>query len=138
MTTTNSTLKDRFPKQYNVGPWLGASKDLLARALFYMTPINLFMLTATTYHVTAKAYISQFAPWINFWMFFGALVFIAICAMVVEFKVVFPSSVSFSNIQNYKHGNLIRQDLERAMKKISEINEKLDRIEAKYNTNTHE
>lgn len=136
MGTLRSFLRQNVLRQYNVGPWLGALKDLSGRTMFYMTPINLFMLAATTYHITAKAFISQFAPWINFWMFFGGLVLVAIVAMIVEFKVVFPSSVFFSNIQSYKHGNLIRQDLESIMREVQKIDGRLDAIEAKLGENS--
>jgi hypothetical protein len=132
MSIFRSFLQKYVFQQYNVGPWLGAFKDLSGRALFYMTPINLFMLAATTYHVTAREYIGQFAPWVNFWMFFSGLVFIALCAMVIEFKVIIPSSVSFSNIQSYKHGNLVRQDLETILKEIRKIDARLETIEVKH------
>ena len=133
MVTPRSYISEHILKQYTIGPWLGALKDLSGRTMFYMTPINLFMLAATTYHVTAKDFIWQFAPWVNFWMFFGALVFAALCAMVLEYKVIFPSSVFFSNIQGYKHGNPIRRDLETIMREIQKIDAKLDAIGAKYN-----
>ena len=133
MVTQRSFLNQYIFKQYSIGPWLGALKDLSGRTMFYMTPINLFMLSATTYHVTARDFIWQFAPWVNFWMFFGALIFAALCAMVIEYKVVFPSSIFFSNIQGYKHGNLIRRDLETIMGTIQKIEAKLDAIDAKYN-----
>ena len=136
MGTLRSFLRQNVLRQYNVGPWLGALKDLSGRTMFYMTPINLFMLAATTYHVTAKAFILQFAPWINFWIFFGGLILVAIVAMIIEFKVVFPSSVFFSNIQSYKHGNLIRQDLETIMREIQKIDGRLDTIESKLGENS--
>ena len=136
MGTLRSFLRQKVLRQYNVGPWLGALKDLSGRTMFYMTPINLFMLAATTYHVTAKAFIFQFAPWINFWIFFGGLILVAIVAMIIEFKVVFPSSVFFSNIQSYKHGNLIRQDLETIMREIQKIDGRLDTIESKLGENS--
>ena len=138
MATFSSFLQQTVLKQYNIGPWLGASKDLVGRTMFYITPINLFMLAATTYHITARDFIWQFAPWFNFWIFFCALVFVAICAMVVEFKVIFPSTVFFSNIQGYKHGNLIRRDLEMVMQEIQKIDAKLDAIEAKYSKYSEE
>ncbi len=96
------------------------------------------MLAATTYHVTARDFIWQFAPWFNFWMFFFLLVFAAIFAMIIEFKVVFPSAVFFSNIQGYKHGNLIKRDLEIVMQAIQKIDAKLDAIEAKYGEHSEE
>ena len=133
MAAFRSFLQETILKQYNIGPWLGALKDLVGRTMFYMTPINLFMLAATTYHITARDFIWQFAPWFNFWMFFFALVFVAICAMVIEFKIIFPSTVFFSNIQGYKHGNLIRRDLEVIIQEIHKIDAKLDAIEAKHN-----
>jgi len=138
MAVFSSFLQKHVLTQYSIGPWLGAFKDLFGRAMFYMTPINLFMLSATTYHVTAKAYISQFAPWIDFWMFFFGLVFIALCAMVIEYKVVFPSSVFFSNIQSYKHGNPVRRDLETIMQQLQKLDTRLDAIEAKSGENSEE
>ena len=132
MATKGSLLHEHILKQYSIGPWLGALKDLLGRTVFYMTPINLFMLAATTYHVTARDFIWQFAPWVNFWMFFAALLFAALCAIVIEYKIVFPSSIFFSNLQGYKHGNLIRRDLETIMHEIKKIDAKLDAIDAKY------
>ena len=119
-------------KQYSPGPWLGAFKDLASRTIFYLTPINLFMLSATTYHVTAKEFIWQYAPWANFWRFFGAIVFVTLCAMVVEYKVMVPSSVTFANAQGYKHGNLIRGDLEIIAGEIKRIEEKLEAIDSRY------
>ena len=138
MTTERSFLYERILKQYAIGPWIGALKDLTSRAMFYMTPVNLFMLSATTYHVTARDFIWQFAPWFNFWMFFGALVFAALCAMAIEYKIVFPSSVSFSNLQGYKHGNLIRRDLEAIMEEIHKLEAKLDAINAGQNESPEE
>ena len=138
MATFRHSLRDGVLKQYNIGPWLGGFKDLFGRTMFYMTPINLFMLAATTYHVTARDFVWQFAPWFNFWIFFSGLVLIAVCAMVIEFKVIFPSSVFFSNIQGYKHGNPIRSDLEIIMREIKKIDAKLDAIEAKYDEHAEE
>ena len=132
MAIFRSFLQEKVLKQYDVGPWVGALKDLAGRTMFYMTPINLFMLAATTYHITARDFMWQYAPWVNFWLFFAGLVLIAICAMIIEFKVVFPSSIFFSNTQSYKHGNLIRKDLETVLREIRKIDARLDVIEAKY------
>ena len=132
MTTKRSFFYEHILKQYSFGPWLGAFKDLINRTMFYMTPINLFMLAATTYHVTARDFIWQYAPWVNFWMFFAALVFAGLCAMVIEYKVIFPSSVTFSNAQGYKHGNLLRRDLDNIMSEIKKMEAKLDSMNAKY------
>ncbi len=138
MVTFRSLMQEKVLKQYTIGPWLGGLKDLSSRTVFYMTPINLFMLAATTYHVTARDFIWQFAPWVNFWMFFSGLVLIVIGAMVIEYKVIFPSSVFFSNIQGYKHGNLIRRDLETIIREIKKIDVRLDAIEAKYDKHSDE
>ncbi len=131
MAIFRSFMQEKVLKQYNIGPWVGALKDLSSRTMFYITPINLFMLAATTYHVTARDFMWQYAPWFNFWMFFGGLVLIVICAMVIEFKLVFPSSIFFSNTQSYKHGNLIRKDLETVLRGIRKIDARLDIIETK-------
>lgn len=138
MVTFRSLIQEKVLKQYTIGPWLGALKDLFGRTMFYMTPINLFMIAATTYHVTARDFVWQFAPWFNFWIFLSGLVLIAIGAMVIEYKVIFPSSVFFSNIQGYKHGNLIRRDLATIIQEIKKIDVRLDTIEAKYDKHSEE
>ncbi len=133
MSKTRTYLNEHLLKQYSIGPWLGAFKDLVSRTMFYMMPVNLFMLAATTYHVTARDFIWQYAPWVNFWMFFGVLLFAILCAMVIEYKVIFPSSVIFSNAQGYKHGNLLRRDLDIIMGEIHKIEAKLDAINTRNN-----
>ncbi|MFC1901415.1 hypothetical protein ACFLX3_00590 [Chloroflexota bacterium] len=132
MAIFQTFLQQTVFKQYDIGPWVGAFKDLLGRTMFYMTPINLFMLAATTYHVTARDYIWQFAPWVNFWVFFSALVLVAVIAFVIEFKIIVPSTVQFSNLQTYKHGNLLRRDLEVVMQGIRQIEARLEAMEARY------
>jgi len=132
MTTKRSFFNEYILKQYSFGPWVGAFKDLVSRTMFYMTPINLFMLAATTYHVTARDFIWQYAPWVNFWMFFAVLIIAGLCAMAIEYKVIFPSSVTFSNAQGYKHGNLLRRDLDIIMSEIKKMEAKLDAMNARY------
>ena len=132
MQTRRSLFNEYILRQYSIGPWLGAFKDLINRTMFYMTPINLFMLAATTYYVTARDFIWQYAPWVNFWMFFATFVFAGFCAMVIEYKVIFPSSITFSNVQGYKHGNLLRRDLDVILSEIKRMEAKLDIMNARY------
>lgn len=131
MAANRSQLKQSMLKQYSVGAWPGALKDLLGRTVFYLTPINLFMLAATTYHVTARAFLQQYFPWVNFWMFFGLLVFVVLCAMVAEYKIIYPSTVYYGNIQGYKHGNPVRRDLENIAGEIKRLHERLDEMNAR-------
>ena len=133
MAIFSSFLQEKILKQYAIGPWLGALKDLVSRTMFYMTPLNLFMLAATTYHVTARDFLWQYAPWINFWVFLSGLIVVALVALVIEYKIVFPSSVYFSNIQGYKHGSLVRRDLETIISALKQIDSRLGDMEAKFN-----
>lgn len=120
--------RDWFLRQYHTGAWLGALKGLFSNATFYLTPINLFMLAATTYNTTAREYIHQFAPWFNFFMFFGLLICIALGAMMFEYKVVIPSSVRFNVIQNWVHGNPAKAEFAKVNTELKEIKELLSEL----------
>ena len=48
--------------------------------------------------------------------------------MFFEYKVVFPSSLLFINRQAYRHGNLVKRDLEVLSKQIKSIEDKLEAI----------
>lgn len=54
MATLRSYLNEHILRQYSIGPWLGAIRDLLGRTMFYMTPVNLFVLAAELDAIDAR------------------------------------------------------------------------------------
>lgn len=106
-------------KQRDVGSQLGGAKELLMRTMFYITAINFLLIAVTAYHTTLRVYFP-----ISFWGFLGILVAIVVIAMVLEYKIILPSSIVFLNTQAYKHKNPLVDD-------VLEIKKKLESIEAK-------
>jgi hypothetical protein len=98
-------------KQRNTGPLLGAVKDLASRVMIYLSLLNFVQISATFFTVTLKPNFLQHAPWLNFWIYFGALLLFTTLIMLFEYKLVMPSTFTFINKQEYTHENLIRQDL---------------------------
>lgn len=126
MKNKSSVIKDKVTqfilKQYDVGIWLGAAKDLFSRTAAYAGFISFILMVPTAYGVWGDA-LRNYLPWINFWIF-ALIVFpsVFLLGAVAEYKFIMPSGLGWRNYMQYKHRNLIRRD-------IRELNNRLQRIE---------
>lgn len=119
----------KIPEQKKISPFLGGLKELFSRVMFYAGIINFILIVVTAYHTSIKDITT-----IPFWAFFLTLIIGLFIAMVFEYIIVLPSSISFSNRQSYKHDNPIREDMNKILKKLDDIEQKtkkLDDIEQK-------
>lgn len=114
----------KIPEQKKVSPFWGGIKELLGRAMFYVGIINFILIMITAYHTSIKDIMS-----IPFWTFFLVLTAILFIVMVFEYIVILPSSISFSNRQSYKHDNPIKDDMNRILKKLDDIEQRLRLLE---------
>ena len=111
-----------IPSQKDTGQYIGAVKELFGRTSFYITVINFFLLIVTAYYTTIR----NFVP-ISFLSFMASIVFIVCVAMVVEYVIILPSSIAFQNLQAYKHTNPFKDDLQLILKRLDEIENKMDK-----------
>lgn len=114
----------RIPDQKKVSPFWGGIKELLGRAMFYIGIINFILIMITAYHTSIK----NFMP-IPFWAFFVTLTVILFIVMIFEYIVILPSSIAFSNRQSYKHDNPIKEDMNKIITKLDDIEQRLELIE---------
>lgn len=111
-----------IPTQKNTGQHIGAIKELFGRTSFYITIINFFLLIVTAYYTTIR----NFIP-ISFISFMAFAVFLVGVAMIIEYVVILPSSMAFQNLQAYKHTNPFKDDIKLVLKRLDEIEKKIDR-----------
>ncbi len=116
----------KIPEQKKVSPFWGGIKELLSRAMFYIGIINFILIMITSYHTSIK----DILP-IPFLVFFLILTAILGIVMVFEYVVVLPSSIAFSNRQSYKHDNPIKDDFIKILKKLDDIERRLELLENK-------
>jgi len=112
-------------RQYDVGIWLGAIRDLFSRATFYVSFINFVLIVPTAYNTTLKFYIQQYVPWMSFWIFASICVLLTLLAMTFEQKLVLASSVRWQNRMRAKHYSPEYEIMKIMMKKIGRIEERL-------------
>ena len=117
-------LKSKLTKQYHISGWVGALKDLFTRVVFYVTALNFVLLAATAYHTTLRETIQSQLPWLTFPVFLGVLVVLVLISMVIEYKIVLPSTIAYLNEQGYKHQNPIRAQLDRIEKMLADMQER--------------
>ena len=104
---------------------IGMLKDLYSRISPYVGLINMALLAATAYYTTIRHFLH-----ISFVEFLFLLILAIAGIMVFEYTIVLPSHYLFINEQAYKHGNLIRKDLQEIREKeLREIIERLNRLE---------
>jgi len=116
----------KIPEQKKVSPFWGGIKELLSRAMFYIGIINFILIMITSYHTSIKDILT-----IPFWVFFLIMTVILGIVMIFEYIVVLPSSVAFSNRQSYKHDNPIKDDFIKILKKLDDIERRLELLENK-------
>lgn len=108
-------------KQYKVSGKIGGFKDLLMRTLFYVSIINFILIAVTAYSITLRGTLQSWFPWFNFPIFLTVLVVGLLLMMILEYKVVLPSTWTFTNRQQYEHQNLIRKQLDRIEQTLKKI-----------------
>lgn len=118
-------MRQLLVRQYRVGPLLGALKMQSARAMFYLALPQLPMTI-----VAATPQLQKWFPELSFWFLAaGALVYFVIVGMWFDYKVMVPSEMAYNNKQSYMHDNPYVRDMAQAQKDISEILERLKRLE---------
>ena len=121
-----NNLWSKIISQSKTNTWIGSVKEILAHTVFWVSMINFVLIAATAYNTTLFPYINTYFNWVTFPIFMLALTIIVGIAMLIEYKVIIPSVISFRNRQEYEHENLLRKDL-------AEIKERLERIENSLN-----
>lgn len=122
----------RILKQYTLG-WIGGFKDILTMVIFYMSIINFCLVAVTAYNTGLREWLLVFFPWMKIYIFYGFLFLIALVAMIVEYKFVYPSFYAFRSQQEYKHQSPIQKDLAKCLKKLDIISDELEQIKKKIN-----
>jgi hypothetical protein len=110
---TGSKLLAVLIQQRKTGYWIGGAKDLLTRVFFYVTALNFILLAATAYNTTLREPLHEWFPWLTFPLFLAILAIVLAFSMVLEYKLVLPSTIAYLNQQGYKHQNPIREQLDR-------------------------
>jgi hypothetical protein len=107
-------------------PYIGPAKSLLGSVMFYISIIQFVLIAVVFYHTTLSPWAAQHAPWLTLWVFVGVLSAIFLIALVVEFKFMMASVISFGNVQGYTHGNPFVRDLQKALSELKDIKDKLE------------
>ena len=116
MHYSHNDIMIKIPEQKKVSPFWGGLKELLGRAMFYIGIINFILITITAYHTSIK----DIMP-IPFWIFFLLLFIGLLILMILEYVIILPSSIAFSNRQSYKHDNPVKDDINKILSKLENM-----------------
>lgn len=111
-------------KQYII-PYIGEVKTMLGGVLFYLTPFSFVMLAVTTYKVAISPWAAIHAHWLNLWVFLGIMPVFVVLGLIIEYKLVFPSMIAFSNRQGYVHRSPLVADMQQALEKLDYVESQL-------------
>jgi len=115
-------IKRLLSKQYNTGDYIGGAKDLIMRTMFYVTGLNFILGAGTAYMVYAR-------EWLDIKLFMILVgIFVVLCGLF-EYKVVIPSNWKWINQQRYKHGEPLKEDIQKVLDGQTTIGKRLEKIE---------
>ena len=117
-------------RQYKLG-WVGGFKDILTMVIFYMSIISFTLVAVTAYNTGLREWLLIYFPWMKIYIFYGFFLLVALFAMVIEYKFVYPSFYAFRSQQEYKHQSPLRSDLALCLKKLDDISEELKELKEK-------
>lgn len=124
----------RIFKQHYIGKQWGTFAQVATQGAIFITIINLVLLTATAYNTTLNPWFELKGLYIPFWVFMGSIIVFLLFAAILIYKFALPSFYSFFNDQFYRHGNLLKRDLEllkeengKILKKLEELKEELEK-----------
>lgn len=112
---------------------IGSIIQLYTATQLYQGIVNTFLLIATAYNTTFRAWLTMYFPWMQFWMFIGAIVIGQGLMMWLHWKFVLPSVVASSNRWSWTHQNpqrahfkVIEENLARLMLERGLVYEGID------------
>lgn len=100
---------------------IGSIIQLYTATQLYQGMVNTFLLIATAYNTTFRAWLTMYFPWMQFWMFITSIIIGQGLMMWLHWKFVLPSVVAASNRWSWKHNNPQRvyfENQEKNMKKL--------------------
>lgn len=122
-------IQDIFKQRKSVGKTWGYTAQVASQVAIFITVINLLMLAATFYETTLSVWMADAGIYVPFWIFMLVLIVGLMVVALLLYKYAIPSFFSAFNDQFYKHGNLLRQDMEDIKKTNKVILKKLKQME---------
>jgi len=111
------------PVQKEMSTILGGTKTLLQEITFYISILNLIMITRLFYYSTSDPWIRMIFP--HYLVFMAIIAVAAVACMTFEYAIMIPSKVRFSQEQAYK------ADRSPIMREVKELKKQLDYIQKK-------
>lgn len=116
-------------RQRNLGNTWGYIAQTASQAAVFITVVNFFMLAGTFFVTAAAPFLLEKGVVIPFWLFLAVLVVPVAIAGALLFKFAVPSFFSAFNDQFYKHGSLLKRDIDRIKERLRIEDEKEDEVE---------
>ena len=90
--------------------------------------ISFTLIVITAYNTGLREWLLVYFPWMKIYIFYGFFLLVALFAMIIEYKFVYPSFYAFRSQQEYKHQSPLRSDLALCLKKLDDISKELKEI----------
>jgi len=113
-------------KQFNVGMWWGAFRNLLQQANFYLLLITCVSSVTTLFVTVINPWLADnFGIRIPFYIMLIVAVIILLLILLMEHKITMPSYFTYWSQQWWQHGNPLPHRLDKIDTELKEIKEML-------------
>ena len=119
-------------KQKYIGKQWGTIVQVSAQGAIFITLINLLLLSVTAFNTTLSPWFKLKGIDLPFWMFMACIIVFLGFLAILLYKFALPSFFSVFNDQFYRHGNLLKRDIELLQADNKKILKKLGEMEKKW------
>lgn len=120
-------------KQHDIGQGYGGFINTVSSTAMFVTFFNTLLLVPMAYVTWVKPWTEGKGIYLAFTSFVGLIALSGFIVLLIQYKLLTPSTFFFWNRQFWKHNNPIRQklnEIEKKMdKRLKSIEEALERIE---------
>ncbi len=104
---------------------LGAMLVTLTNTMSWLNILNFVMVIFLSWNAYEEKLVVIF-PWLNTYWVIAIVMCVVLFVVVMEYAVLQPSRIAFSNQQVFAHKSPVRADLEKLKRNQKRIMEKLD------------
>lgn len=123
-------LRKLILKQHMI-PIVGGIKAQLISVMAYGSMMSLLLIIITAYNTPTVQWVGRFIPHWSIWTFFGILAVCLLVLLIIDYKLITPSSYRYTSTQMAAHESPLYKVAKATQNEVKELKEKLEQIEKK-------
>jgi len=123
-------IKNFILRQYSVGNWWGAFRNVSTNVMSYVIFLNFILVAPLGYSTAVAPWLEAHGVPMPLIVFMGIIMIGLLLIFVLEYKLSIPSQYSFWSDQWWRHNNPLKEKMEKIDKKLDSVGDIDKRLKA--------